>query len=1314
LRSLESEATEPESEIQRIRTPSPEIEAVTPKWTPAQEAPPAGARRIQENNLEAYEYASPAFIKRARVSYGSLFEGGFDTLEEDGGIQGRGRKRTRFGRDSSAWRLVSRSPSLEPPVPEQEEASNESVMAGDAATTAPQDESHAPSEPAQQLGARVLQADPQSQSQVEVEPSAEQSQSSMDTAMLPKEAVDDIQSETRESAQLRIDLIGADIDPELGTGLDQSNLDGYVELPTPTTAFTSIQSQFAFGSYQRSTEVLNHNYQSGEETRLTAEAAAAGGPLLFNAPGAAPMRDEDATALPAGYAEHPSTLMSISDISESGTGREHYPLSENPQVESEMQYSYNEPHGRGIYNGGPDDHPMMWTDNSIPAAYPPLGDADDIDVVDVEAYPNVSYPPLESTIPAAIPPDREDGQPEKLGFQEQNNPQAHFSGDTYRIGVLPDGSTVQFPPASGDDDSGEADGEADDDDDGVQPVDEGEGEDAEHDGGDYDMTNYADVADDEDDAGAEDEVSVDENDPDAQVYDPDDEEADGEEEDEEDEGQEEDEDEDEDEDGEGESGEEEYDEDEESEEESYSQNVMERQAAPKTVQSGPPVVISLLSDSEDDEPATPQPPPINGPPRSSRQTVEEEEDGSASEAGAGEELDSQEDEDDEGDGERDEEEEDEDEEEEEEEDEGEDEDEPVDPASILPNYEVDEEDLSTREMEAENINNSDQPVAVSKETGINVDKTHIEVAASENEKVQSIAPPPSLGLDRDPLAALEQQLQAASEEYAAELKKTEAVSSNTRMEVDEETTIRGGIVHEEVEDDGPDRQLQDEVKLVEHADAMDIDSEEKVTDVPNEAAQPSNNAPSEKDISNEEEAIAAGENESAKRGLPAQAVIQDSDQLLQAAILSAEHEIIEEEQITTEEDKMPEESQEGMRGINPFTPPLTQQSQSQLGIGETVPERGQLPEENVPLNETNVLATPQDTQQPETAPSQPVEDLSRQTTRDGIVRESEERHLPAPSELATTPSQTWDQSSQPTDPRSPSIGEFGSQDTPGGKSRPRRGRGHRRDVSFELRDDDSQEHSSQASKPSLATRRSTRRLDHAQAVAENVRVTRARSHSFQRSDTPNLEEETGNSQSAEMALVSPSVGSVAGEERVATVGLKSQLSKSLRLDVPELIGLKQLRSNLGKVLDIMGIATTQPPTPKRAKGGPRGIMMEFNITDHSTAPTQVISVHIFRAHKAALPVVQPGDAVLLRAFSVVAMKDRGFGLRAGDPSSWAIFEGSRDDDLPQIRGPPVEVTNAEVNYAGLLKKWYNSLDEKSLAKLDKANQKATEAGREER
>ncbi|KAI1171824.1 hypothetical protein F4777DRAFT_590960 [Nemania sp. FL0916] len=107
----EETAPDPSSFETRAATKSPSPPAVL---SPIRITSPV--RTIPTKGLDDGEFASPAFVKRARMSYGSLFEGGFDIFEDDGGIIGKGRKRTRFGRDSSSWRYsyVSRSPTPEP------------------------------------------------------------------------------------------------------------------------------------------------------------------------------------------------------------------------------------------------------------------------------------------------------------------------------------------------------------------------------------------------------------------------------------------------------------------------------------------------------------------------------------------------------------------------------------------------------------------------------------------------------------------------------------------------------------------------------------------------------------------------------------------------------------------------------------------------------------------------------------------------------------------------------------------------------------------------------------------------------------------------------------------------------------------------------------------------------------------------------------------------------------------------------------------------------------------------------------------------
>ncbi|OHF02836.1 hypothetical protein CORC01_01937 [Colletotrichum orchidophilum] len=383
---------------------------------------------------------------------------------------------------------------------------------------------------------------------------------------------------------------------------------------------------------------------------------------------------------------------------------------------------------------------------------------------------------------------------------------------------------------------------------------------------------------------------------------------------------------------------------------------------------------------------------------------------------------------------------------------------------------------------------------------------------------------------------------------------------------------------------------------------------------------------------------------------------------------------------------------------------------------------------------------------PATVPVQPDELL--------LDEEEMASQADATSPINDEPSQIRDSSAQPSEAQSSLIADDPSEEVSAAQPTPKRGRGqqHRRTNSKD------QDPSIKLARASIASRRSTRLSDRTTPDISSARVTtRGRSASLALKSDSDAEDDNTSVQLARAAIKSPSRASKATKEgnlpkeakvkedrqpkepkakekelpkeigsaapapapaEQSSAALKAQLTRSLRSDVPDCVSLKVLRNHPGRSVDVLAVATTEPPEAKRAKGGPRGIMLAFNVTDHSVAPAQTVAVQIFRPHKAALPVVHQGDAVLLRNFSVMVLTRSGFGLRANDGSSWAVFERERrhgnhgDNDLPQIRGPPVELSEGETAYAALLRQWYAGLDAKSLARLDKANEAAPAVGKE--
>lgn len=181
-------------------------------------------------------------------------------------------------------------------------------------------------------------------------------------------------------------------------------------------------------------------------------------------------------------------------------------------------------------------------------------------------------------------------------------------------------------------------------------------------------------------------------------------------------------------------------------------------------------------------------------------------------------------------------------------------------------------------------------------------------------------------------------------------------------------------------------------------------------------------------------------------------------------------------------------------------------------------------------------------------------------------------------------------------------------------------------------------------------------------------------------------------------------------ERSGLRTLKLQLKKELRSNLPDCLPLSDLQSSLGRTTDVVALVTKTPPQPHRPKSGPRDYMLELILADPSTGPSAVCAAHVFRQHQAGLPVARAGDAVLLRRFQVVSMRGRGYGLRSKDESCWAVYERADEEMLAQIRGPPMEVSDEVVRYVKGLREWWAALDDEAMRKMERSSHRAAMAG----
>ena len=139
-----------------------------------------------------------------------------------------------------------------------------------------------------------------------------------------------------------------------------------------------------------------------------------------------------------------------------------------------------------------------------------------------------------------------------------------------------------------------------------------------------------------------------------------------------------------------------------------------------------------------------------------------------------------------------------------------------------------------------------------------------------------------------------------------------------------------------------------------------------------------------------------------------------------------------------------------------------------------------------------------------------------------------------------------------------------------------------------------------------------------------------------------------------------------------------------RTSLSYFVPLAILQSHFASSVDVLAIVLTATPV-SRATSGPRDYNQTIYITDpsSSTLKTPTTATHIFRSHNECFPMLEKGDAVLLRDFKVQSFQRR-LALLSTQSSAWAVF---REDADVQVRGPPVEFGAEERAFARGLWRW---------------------------
>ncbi|KAL2846108.1 hypothetical protein BJY01DRAFT_176388 [Aspergillus pseudoustus] len=129
--------------------------------------------------------------------------------------------------------------------------------------------------------------------------------------------------------------------------------------------------------------------------------------------------------------------------------------------------------------------------------------------------------------------------------------------------------------------------------------------------------------------------------------------------------------------------------------------------------------------------------------------------------------------------------------------------------------------------------------------------------------------------------------------------------------------------------------------------------------------------------------------------------------------------------------------------------------------------------------------------------------------------------------------------------------------------------------------------------------------------------------------------------------------------------------------------LATLIDHYNALVDTISIASEVQPAVKAASGK-KDFILTLQLTDPSMAGTAIYA-QILRPYKSALPLLQEGDAILLRNFRV-----KSFGhsviLISDSTSAWAVYSAPSEE--PEVTGPPIELGSEEKAFATDLRQWY--------------------------
>ncbi|KAJ4302254.1 hypothetical protein N0V88_002391 [Collariella sp. IMI 366227] len=1308
--SIDHPAEKPSSvvaEPHRLATPEPEVNAHNI---------PSAVRTIQD--FPENEYPSPAFVKRARLSYGALFEGGFDIFEDDGGVKGRGRKRTRFGRDSSAWRYTSQSPSPEPSsavdamdedIPEEAapQASSKPQMTDDGCQT--MDVEMAGGSP-QLAGGEFLQP--------------EESAAVLKARMpATPEASAEVQEEhivTQGLEQAPMAIV-TEKEPAPATQTEETTFQRDKSPPVPEARSTARQEQAGMAPVQE-TKAQEQPPARGSHPLSPPEdisSATFSGPkpLLssFSIHDAYPVAYLEDAPDPAKYADMNTYINVAEDEDEMVLHGQRVPPAP-PALErfghGQFEMSTQSPQYNPI-EGGHFGADALDEGSRITSEQPSLH----ADEISPESVPGGfgSYGQVEAPEEALGSPARETVVHEEQPFVENEET---ISSD--EVGV---------------EDEGDEEAEYDE---------YAYGERLEE--GDYDQRNYDIPADDDEGLSEQDdeiELEAEERYGNGEMYD---------------------------EDGEGEEWDEEERDYESDEEEEYDDGYDARGPQPRAPTTagppGEPVVIDLISDSEDDQPtpAPNKPAPAaqsaprqapqeflaaaeaQSPPQHSPQVLQSVEKDVVEETHLPDRIFGST--------------------------------HVVDFATLASGA-----NKAPLNLPAAEISTPSEPSSFASQAPISFEISSVrdDLRGPGSEAARSEGSSEGLFISQ-PYKAQAKEDTRTEDGSGSDLKRTDGASTVGDGIFESDEQEQGRHQEEVMSVDGMDEDEDTRMSDADSSSAAtrsDVDKdlvEEEEEEYVGADDEPVHN----RSVSFEVEEITMSEDDVDLLDASSPVVESAPSERVGSRSLQPESpgesviisevvmtEVVEETVITANDDEsLPDAEPFAQQAARVASPGLGKQETAAGELQETTlkvsteqseavgmevdveePPSGQ-DQASIPVTARVVAVAPTESQ-PEVDEDLATEDRAN----NGSVSEPAVEILEASSLLAEPPKvmkldediaevevvevspEVEENQPQQTVAESELISQGSEEPAEQPPSSPADDMEDETMILEQLTQDTQRSFETEARSPSPdlsvdLARQSAAARRRKQPAPEPTRtsppVTRARSSSLRSHTSPEHEAETEEDSSvhlARAALVSPSRHGSEADEQPGTVhtttSLKSNLAKRLHDDLPDCIPLKSLRQHAEKSPGAVAVVTSSPTQPARAKGGPREYFMSFHVTDPSTAPDRVVEVQLYRPHKDSLPVVKPGDVVLLRGFQVKAIGKKGFGLRTGVESAWAVWdgEGVGEDEGKEEWGRERRRSGTAGGGVGEvcglcegLKEWFASLDGVARGKIERADRKMAEVG----